>query len=97
MGLFWGLWYGVWEWGGQSVQPYPAAARAPHTCGIASRPLRHCPPSPSQVLQREVARFEADHLEAEPDARWPLLMVARLKEAQARLGLAPQVCVRARV
>jgi hypothetical protein len=43
------------------------------------------------VLQREVARFEGDHLAAEPDARWPLLMVARLKEAQARLGLAPQV------
>ncbi|KAI8473190.1 MAG: hypothetical protein J3K34DRAFT_519200 [Monoraphidium minutum] len=43
-----------------------------------------------EVLQREVARFEGDHLAAEPDARWPLLMVARIKEAQARLGLAPQ-------
>lgn len=38
-----------------------------------------------------MARFESDHLAAEPDARWPLLMVARLKEAQARLGLVPQV------
>jgi geranylgeranyl transferase type-2 subunit alpha len=46
------------------------------------------------VLQREVARFESDHLAAEPDARWPLLMVARIKEAQARLGLAPAVRAR---
>lgn len=40
-----------------------------------------------QVLHREVARFTDDHLSADPDAKWPLLTVARLKEAQARLGL----------
>jgi geranylgeranyl transferase type-2 subunit alpha len=39
------------------------------------------------VLQREVQRFEEDHISAVPDAKWPLLTVARLKEAQARLGL----------
>lgn len=39
------------------------------------------------VLAREVARLEADHLAAEPDAKWPLLTLARLKEAQARLEL----------
>jgi geranylgeranyl transferase type-2 subunit alpha len=39
------------------------------------------------VLQREVQRFEEDHIRAVPDAKWPLLTVARLKEAQARLGL----------
>lgn len=42
--------------------------------------------SASQVLAREVSRF-ADHLALETDAKWPLLMTARLKEAQARLGL----------
>lgn len=41
------------------------------------------------VLAREVARFECDHLSSDPDAKWPLLMLARLKEAQARLGLLP--------
>ncbi len=35
-----------------------------------------------QVLAREVARLENDHLAAEPDAKWPLLTLARLKEAQ---------------
>lgn len=39
------------------------------------------------VLCREVARLQEDHLSAEPDAKWPLLTVARLKEAQARLGV----------
>jgi hypothetical protein len=38
------------------------------------------------VLAREVSRF-AEHLAVDPDAKWPLLMTARLKEAQARLGL----------
>jgi len=38
-------------------------------------------------LARERARLEEEHLEDDPDARWPLLTVARLKEAQARLGL----------
>jgi geranylgeranyl transferase type-2 subunit alpha len=33
-----------------------------------------------------VSRF-AEHLAIDPDAKWPLLMTARLKEAQARLGL----------
>ncbi|KAG1679956.1 hypothetical protein FOA52_007020 [Chlamydomonas sp. UWO 241] len=41
----------------------------------------------SAVLAREVQRLEDDHLSAAPDAKWPLLTVARLKEAQARLGL----------
>jgi geranylgeranyl transferase type-2 subunit alpha len=41
----------------------------------------------SQVLSREVERLEVDHLSADPDAKWPLLTLARLKEAQARLGL----------
>uniref|UniRef100_A0A383VPP4 Geranylgeranyl transferase type-2 subunit alpha n=1 Tax=Tetradesmus obliquus TaxID=3088 RepID=A0A383VPP4_TETOB len=40
-----------------------------------------------EVLAREVSRF-AEHLAVDPDAKWPLLMTARLKEAQARLGLA---------
>jgi geranylgeranyl transferase type-2 subunit alpha len=39
------------------------------------------------VLAREVRRFEEDHVAAVPDAKWPLLTLARLKEAQARLGL----------
>lgn len=39
-----------------------------------------------QVLAREVSRF-SEALEQDPDARWPLLMTARLKEAQASLGL----------
>jgi geranylgeranyl transferase type-2 subunit alpha len=38
-------------------------------------------------LARERARLEEEHLADDPDARWPLLTVARLKEAQARLGL----------
>mmetsp|Transcript_37806 Transcript_37806/g.84312 ORF Transcript_37806/g.84312 Transcript_37806/m.84312 type:complete len:375 (+) Transcript_37806:69-1193(+) len=42
----------------------------------------------SNVLAREVERLEQDHLAAVPDAKWPLLTVARLKEAQARLKLA---------
>jgi geranylgeranyl transferase type-2 subunit alpha len=40
-----------------------------------------------QVLTREIGRFTADHLSLDPESKWPLLMVARLKEAQARLGL----------
>ncbi|KAF8055830.1 hypothetical protein HT031_006605 [Scenedesmus sp. PABB004] len=39
-----------------------------------------------EVLAREVSRF-AEHLALEPGAKWPLLMTARLKEAQARLRL----------
>jgi geranylgeranyl transferase type-2 subunit alpha len=39
-----------------------------------------------EVLSREVGRF-AEHLELDSEAKWPLLMTARLKEAQARLGL----------
>ena len=35
-----------------------------------------------QVLAREVDRLEQDHLAALPDSKWPLLTVARLKEAQ---------------
>eukprot|EP00775_Hariotina_reticulata_P008474 gene8474-8657_t len=38
------------------------------------------------VLAREVSRF-AEHLEVDPDAKWPLLMTARLKEAQVRFRL----------
>lgn len=41
------------------------------------------------VLEREVARLQEDHLAADPDAKWPLLTLARLKEAQARTGLVP--------
>ncbi|GFR50411.1 hypothetical protein Agub_g12628, partial [Astrephomene gubernaculifera] len=40
------------------------------------------------VLDREARRLQEEHLAAEPDARWPLLTLARLREAQARLGLA---------
>ncbi|KAG2442245.1 hypothetical protein HYH02_009729 [Chlamydomonas schloesseri] len=40
------------------------------------------------VLEREAARLQEDHLAAEPDAKRPLLALARLREAQARLGLA---------
>lgn len=32
-----------------------------------------------------MGRFEADHLEQDPGAKWPLLMVAQLKQAQADL------------
>ncbi|KAL6744889.1 hypothetical protein V8C86DRAFT_2447025, partial [Haematococcus lacustris] len=39
------------------------------------------------VLCREVERMEVDHVAADPDAKWPLLTLARLKEAQSRLGL----------
>lgn len=39
-----------------------------------------------QVLAREVSRF-SEHLCLDPDAKWPLLMTARLKEAQVLLGL----------
>ncbi|KAG2434746.1 hypothetical protein HXX76_007634 [Chlamydomonas incerta] len=39
------------------------------------------------VLEREAARLQDDHLAAEPDAKRPLLALARLREAQARLGL----------
>lgn len=34
------------------------------------------------VFAREIGRFEEDHLSVEPDSKWPLLTVARLKEAQ---------------
>ncbi len=34
------------------------------------------------VLEREVCRLQEDHLAADPDARRPLLMLARIKEAQ---------------
>lgn len=36
----------------------------------------------AQVLAREVGRMREDHLAEEPDARWPLLTLARLLEAQ---------------
>lgn len=36
------------------------------------------------VLEREVSRLQEDHLAADPDARRPLLMLARIKEAQVR-------------
>jgi geranylgeranyl transferase type-2 subunit alpha len=39
-----------------------------------------------QVLAREVSRF-SEALKQDPDAKWPLLMTARLKEAQLSLGL----------
>jgi hypothetical protein len=39
-----------------------------------------------QVLAREVSRF-AEALSQDPDAKWPLLMTARLKEAQLSLRL----------
>lgn len=39
-----------------------------------------------EVLAREVSLF-SEHLSLDPDAKWPLLMTARLKEAQVRLGL----------
>eukprot|EP00878_Enallax_costatus_P016572 GHUV01017388.1.p2 GENE.GHUV01017388.1~~GHUV01017388.1.p2 ORF type:complete len:410 (+),score=127.97 GHUV01017388.1:231-1460(+) len=39
-----------------------------------------------EVLAREISRF-SDHLALDADAKWPLLMTARLKEAQVRLGL----------
>lgn len=39
-----------------------------------------------QVLAREVSRF-SEALAQDPDAKWPLLMTARLKEAQLSLGL----------
>lgn len=42
------------------------------------------------MLAREVSRF-AEHLSLDPDAKWPLLMTARLKEAQVRLGLCQQL------
>lgn len=38
-----------------------------------------------QVLAREAGRLECDHLSADPDAKWPLLTLARLKEAQVML------------
>lgn len=38
-----------------------------------------------QVLAREVDRLRTDHLSADPDARWPLLTLARLREAQVRV------------
>lgn len=41
----------------------------------------------ASVLAREVARLQDDHLASSPDARWPLLTVTRLREAQAKLGL----------
>jgi geranylgeranyl transferase type-2 subunit alpha len=41
-------------------------------------------------LAREVARF-SEALAQDPDARWPLLMTARLKEAQLSLGLTAAV------
>lgn len=34
------------------------------------------------VLEREAARLQEDHLAAEPDAKRPLLALARLREAQ---------------
>ena len=40
---------------------------------------------PPQILQREVGRLQEDHLAALPDAKWPLLTVARLKEAQVKM------------
>lgn len=39
-----------------------------------------------QVLAREVSRF-SEALAQDPDAKWPLLTTARLKEAQLSLGL----------
>jgi geranylgeranyl transferase type-2 subunit alpha len=39
-----------------------------------------------QVLAREVSRF-SEGLAQDPDAKWPLLMTARLKEVQLSLGL----------
>lgn len=39
-----------------------------------------------QVLAREVSRF-SEALTEDPDAKWPLLMTARLKDAQLSLGL----------
>mmetsp|Transcript_19954 Transcript_19954/g.55579 ORF Transcript_19954/g.55579 Transcript_19954/m.55579 type:complete len:385 (-) Transcript_19954:202-1356(-) len=39
------------------------------------------------VLARETQRLRVDHLAADPDAKWPLLTLARLREAQGRLGL----------
>lgn len=38
------------------------------------------------MLAREVSRF-SEALVQDPDAKWPLLMTARLKEAQLALGL----------
>lgn len=35
----------------------------------------------------QVSRLREDHLAADPEAKWPLLTVARLREAQSRLGL----------
>lgn len=43
----------------------------------------------AQVLAREVARF-GEALAQDPDARWPLLMTARLKQAQLSLGVKPE-------
>ncbi|GLC34312.1 hypothetical protein PLESTB_000743300 [Pleodorina starrii] len=43
------------------------------------------------VLEREACRLLEDHLAADPDAKWPLLTLARLREAQARLGLGGSV------
>eukprot|EP00798_Chlamydomonas_sp_ICE-L_P016048 gene16048-22184_t len=39
------------------------------------------------VLEREISRLQEDHLQDCPDSKWPLLTVARLKEAQARMKL----------
>ncbi|KAF5830299.1 hypothetical protein DUNSADRAFT_14773 [Dunaliella salina] len=39
------------------------------------------------VLARETQRMRVDHLAADPNAKWPLLTLARLREAQGRLGL----------
>ncbi|EFJ47256.1 hypothetical protein VOLCADRAFT_117940 [Volvox carteri f. nagariensis] len=50
--------------------------------------------SPWMYYRWLACRLLEDHLAAEPDARWPLLTLARLREAQARLGLggSPEEC-----
>eukprot|EP00198_Chlamydomonas_reinhardtii_P003049 XP_001692385.1 predicted protein [Chlamydomonas reinhardtii] len=75
-----------------------AASGAPGTGGEASREGREGQEGQAEVdeeararvaavLEREAARLQEDHLAAEPDAKRPLLALARLREAQARLGL----------
>jgi geranylgeranyl transferase type-2 subunit alpha len=96
LGRLGGLWVGIQGWlcARRGIMRVRAAARPWVASPGSQPPSNRLPPSitsPPKVLQREVGRFEADHLASDPDARWPLLMVARLREAQARLGLAPQV------
>ncbi|MEW5303691.1 MAG: hypothetical protein WDW36_006360 [Sanguina aurantia] len=73
--------------GSSAALPPPAAAAARAAAAAAGSDEAGVRAVLRGVLAREVGRFEEDHLSVEPDAKWPLLTVARLKEAQARHGL----------